>query len=239
MDILARVTIPKDSGLPEDSAINTLAYAFVGTPGSGDFADLATAIYGFYWDDVGGVGETVLNYLSEDVRTGASSSWLIEFYEIEHPFVNLGSPLASVGDDSPAQVVANSYNLPDEMAICLSFGASHLTVDESTPGGAPGPIGDTHPRARRRGRIYVGPLNAGVSDGAGANPRPSTGFRDDVTIAARERLAQEADAAGFTWSVWSRADDILRPVTTVWIDNAFDVQRRRGLAPTDRTTLTV
>jgi hypothetical protein len=49
------------------------------------------------------------------------------------------------------------------------------------------------------------------------------------------KAAVNALAGNNDWCVWSVADQIAVPVANGWIDNAFDVQRRRGVDYTSRT----
>jgi hypothetical protein len=110
--------------------------------------------------------------------------------------------------------------LPPELAICVSFRAALASGVNA---------------ARRRGRVYIGPLSDNAREGGG-DPQ--------VASAARIALAQDADdlltasnaSADWSWGVYSRTDGILRPVVAGWVDDAFDVQRRRGLEPTTRST---
>lgn len=108
--------------------------------------------------------------------------------------------------------------LPDEIAVCLSFQGSRQAG---------------FPQARRRGRLYIGPLDTTAATGN----RPSTGLLTAMSTAA-QTLAAAVDAIGGSsaWAVYSPTEGASTVVTDGWIDNAFDVQRRRGVLPTSRTT---
>jgi len=114
--------------------------------------------------------------------------------------------------------------MPSEVATCLSFQGVTITGQ---------------PQRRRRGRIYLGPLNStalGIGTDAG---RVSATLRTGMTTAA-DTLANSIMGLGAArWGVWSGTDSALVNVDNGWIDNAFDTQRRRGLADTARTTFTV
>lgn len=100
---------------------------------------------------------------------------------------------------------------PSELACCLSY----ATVDDvasSTP--------------RRRGRIYVGPL-AGSFCSA---DRPSASLRTAVR-GLGVGLADAGNAGNSTWLMYSVADATYEKIESIWTDDAWDVQRRRGLAP--------
>lgn len=240
MDVLARITIQKDSLNPEDAIVNTLAYNRTGDPDDADFDNLRDHIADFYNVAPAAAIDPISEYLSGTVLTSASEDHMIEFYEIAHPFVNLGSPIAVREFAIPTVTLDSTVNLPDEVASCLSFHAGLGTQPEVTPLPPTGPEGDVHPRARRRGRIFIGPLNATATDtGSAVIPRPSDVFRADVVKSAAEHLSADAAVDGWLWSVWSRADDILRFVVGGWVDDAWDTQRRRGVSATTRTTFTV
>jgi hypothetical protein len=107
--------------------------------------------------------------------------------------------------------------LPDELAVCLSF---------------QGVKGAGFPQARRRGRTYLGPLNTT----AATSNRPATALLSNMASQAINiKAAVNALAGNNDWCVWSVADQIAVPVANGWIDNAFDVQRRRGVDYTSRT----
>jgi hypothetical protein len=85
---------------------------------------------------------------------------------------------------------------------------------------------------RKRGRHYLGPLSAGVSDGA-ASPRPAS----NILAAIADRAKNVAQTTqNVTWVQVSQAASMASVVTNGWVDNAFDTQRRRGNPPSARTT---
>ena len=110
--------------------------------------------------------------------------------------------------------------LPEEVAFCVSFQAAAASGS---------------PQARRRGRIYVGPLGANAGGNGSAANRPVAAFMTAVANAADSVLEASKAASAWNWNVYSEADGLGRPVNNGWVDNAFDTQRRRGLAPTTRT----
>jgi hypothetical protein len=88
--------------------------------------------------------------------------------------------------------------------------------------------------ARRRGRIYIGPLTTEVVTAAvTGDARPQALLLTTLTQAGK-RLA---DRLEFEWSVYSRSSGIVAPIAELWADNAFDTQRRRGAKATSRVTL--
>lgn len=107
--------------------------------------------------------------------------------------------------------------LPSECSVCVSFQGVRTSGE---------------PQARRRGRVYIGPLAqimASTSD-----PRPSTAALDLFETAAQDLLDTSLASSTFRWSVYSVADGALVHIDNGWIDNTFDTQRRRGIASTAR-----
>jgi hypothetical protein len=124
----------------------------------------------------------------------------------------------------------SSQDLPSECAICLSFHGDTTGLATDVPGGAPGPRGDTHPAARVRGRIFIGPLNQHVQS-SGSPTRVSATVLGDIVGSA-----MALHTAMPSWSVWSRKNANTKLVTGGFVDNAFDTQRRRGEKASGRQT---
>lgn len=102
---------------------------------------------------------------------------------------------------------------PRELALCLSFYSQR---------NAP----------RTRGRLYL-PVPVILSGGvSGARP----GLTITQQAAALVPLLTGLGGADIDWSIWSRTDQTPRAVTHWFIDDEWDVQRRRGLRSSYRTT---
>lgn len=135
---------------------------------------------------------------------------------------------------------ATGEELPREVACVMTYHADLTGVSETVSGGAPGPTGDTRPKARRRGRLYLGPLTSQASTGTTPS-RPNSSFRSLVNLQATT-LHLEIPAGSLDLLRWavlspSRSTDALEDpqadeVTGGWVDDAWDTQRRRGV---DRT----
>jgi hypothetical protein len=145
-----------------------------------------------------------------------------------------------VGRSSTA---ATGDNLPSEVAVCLSY--------KNTASG-------NIPPAQRRGRVFFGPLGKGsfeTADEAVTDiPRPPAQFRTNLLQAG---IALSNNVAGGQWVIYHRPrkerPETPRPgrttlpflaalpgavhaITDLWVDNAFDTQRRRGERATSRVT---
>lgn len=122
----------------------------------------------------------------------------------EGTFIVSGSPAAGT-------------SLP-EASICMSYQGSKIS-------GAS--------QARRRGRLYLGPLgNNAISTTSG---KVASGAVTAVQSAAQTLL----DASGlgdWTWVLYSRTNGASVLIDNGWIDNAPDIQRRRGVDYDSRVT---
>jgi len=151
-------------------------------------------------------------YLSPTIAT---SGHQIKWYDLPGP----GQPNYPFDETTFGLGAAPSGTaLPDELAVCLSFQGVRVAGQ---------------PQARRRGRIYFGP----VDQTAQTANRPSAGILTALaTAAVTFQTDIQAAATGADWVIWSVANQSAVPVVDGWIDNAFDVQRRRGVEATSRTT---
>jgi hypothetical protein len=96
-----------------------------------------------------------------------------------------------------------------EVSLCLSFYA-------------------THNRPRRRGRVYA----PGPCLGTAPTLRPTTTHM--TKVAGLAPIFQDLGGLDVDWSVYSAADNDANPVTHWYVDDEWDIQRRRGLRPTTR-----
>jgi hypothetical protein len=111
-----------------------------------------------------------------------------------------------------------SSTSPPEVCCCLSFqGDKESGVSQ----------------ARKRGRIYFGPIDTQYISNTG---RPETALINALVSAGDALLTESVAATGWTWCVFSASTGDSFPVTNGWVDNEFDTQRRRGRLATARTT---
>lgn len=222
------------SGLARDQVVNTFHFNADDNEAA---AELITAqVKNFYNQAIPATGATVGRHLSSQLL-----GLTVKLYDVT--VEPSGAPFAVSSESALPARLGGGIDLPEEVAICLSF--------EGTP--EAGLI-----QTRRRGRIYLGPFNQSVFGGeAGVVQRPSP----DVLAtfrAAGARLATSVDALA-EWVVYSRPYEgrgvivregrpnlpaiAARPGTTVnidrvWTDNDWDTQRRRGMRATAKTFLT-
>ena len=189
----------------------------------GNPADAVTNTFHFDVSDAGGTstGDIAagLDTLYATARDAFGSS--ADLLEARYKMYDLtdSEPRAPIYDEAAGIGLAagGGESLPPELSICLSFQGARIS------GLA---------QSRRRGRVYLGPIGIGSSvDGV---PSPSTcGLLMDAGIAL---LAASTATATYTWVVWSPTTQTAIAVTDGWVDNAYDVQRRRGFVPTLRNT---
>lgn len=210
--IFCQVTLPARSLLPEDNAINT--FSFTGVAPVEDQAGIALdRLRDFYNEAAGTATQPIKNYFAPTHNPG---NMRIKVYDYDDPEPRTPILDESLGVTSPSPVA--TQNLPSEVALCTSFSA---------------PPQSGEPQARRRGRIFLGPLNTGA--GAGNNDqysRPVGAFITTVVQACKE-LSSEAPI-GAQWAVYSRRNQSFVLVDRGWVDNAWDTQRRRGVNRTAR-----
>lgn len=217
--IRAQVVLQGATGLPDDQYVNT--FTFVCSDGE-DYLDQIEATLQNAYDEV------TEFYSSEVSRSGA----LIKFYDLEIAPPNVPLDTRALTINAKASGAAD---LPSEVALCVSF---------------KGPAVAGQNPARSRGRVYLGPWAfAGVTDWS----RPDSGMIA-VAVAFGDAIMTGcgfADAIA-CWAVLSPTNAggwlipgesgppnfaaAVVPAFDGWVDNAWDTQRRRGLAPTSRTT---
>lgn len=225
---LVKVTFQLTGALSEDNFSNDFAF-------DGDANDPVAFDAMFdnlvdFYNQSGPVGaNSITQRMATEVLRTADAA-LVEAYDIQAHLdgSSIGSPVASRNFTPDAAVETTS--LPQEVSLCLSFRGNYGGVDEIDPEAPPGPAGDLHPRARRRGRVYLGPWNALQND----DGRPLASLQQCIADAAFRLEDTSGPGGAGNWCVWSRKNVALYPVTTAHVDNAWDTQRRRGRAATSR-----
>jgi hypothetical protein len=243
--VLATVKVPGLDGMPKDTSVNNWCF---GWTGGGAAIDLASAIQ---------VALTTF-YSAIHVDLSGHHDWAHTGLEIFDISAHLnGSPHGSpiyVGTLAPTPP-ADVNGLPNGCSVCLSFhcdygsDAESAGVTSAIPSdaravkeGAPAThTGRARPRARDRGRVFIGPLDMGTVDnttGLTGQARPGGTTIDRVRHAAYALLIDAAIAAlsGY-WGVWSRRNATVKAITGGNVSNSFTYQRGREIAPTSRLAI--
>lgn len=215
----AQITTALDSGIPEDSVVNTLYFDDDDDPLAGP-EDTA----GWIFDMV----ETFMNAAGGAVYgSNVGSGRVVRLYDMADP-----EPRVPIFTQGQAVASSAETSFPNEVAVCASFSAA---------------IGSGDIPARKRGRIYLGPVKQSVGVMVGSQ------LRIDPDVQSAIVDAMETMAAGFLHPAspgfrlrWATYSPTIHAASTVgaafndvvsgWVDDAFDTQRRRGGDPTSRTT---
>lgn len=209
-----QVKIPRDNGITADIVTNTWYFRHDADSAvdTSNATDLVNALEGFY-DDMNSWFSSVL----------ASP---IDFFVFDMADTEPRVPVLSEG---MVWTPPSAASLPAELAICLSFKAA------ASSGQNP---------ARRRGRVYLGPLAyaASATSESGGDYRVASAFLSAIDNFYID-MTTAAVADGWTHCVYSPTTHnesslalSFFEVTTAWVDNAFDIQRRRGSRATSRVT---
>jgi len=185
-----------------------------------------TAVNTWHADDIGGQGAvadlaTDIGAFYGDIvsiypDSVAQNNHVIKVYELADAEPRI--PVLETTFNFPT--VPNGDPLPHQVAICLS--AQGVRISGTN-------------QASRRGRLYLGPLDSGRVDSEG---RVGAGTATLLQGAAQD-LGTALTADSWDWVIWSPTLSEAAIVTNGWIDDTFDIQRRRQRTPLSRTTFTI
>lgn len=211
-----QVKAPYFTNVPEDVITNVWHWVWDGgsDPTTGQCDSLKDALMGFY--------EAIFNSTTNAGLAPwvKATGWSIKMYDLAQPKPRVPYYTAT---DTFAGSSATTSAIAPEVALCVSYQADY--------------INGVNPQSQR-GRIYVGGIGTGVTNGTGsAFPVPGTTLINNACAAA-STLAAGPIATNWHWVIWSRKLGVYWTVTKGWVDNAFDTQRRRGQKATARTLWT-
>lgn len=249
MDTLARIELPAKSGLAPDTVVNDFVIAQLDSERTaGELASAITALAAFYNADQG-AGARLSGFIGPS-RSRAANACHIKLYEFDifDPEAGMGSPYAADVFTLGAGSVATG--VPEECACVVTIrGDGWNTALVERADGADEDTKRDRPRQRHTGRIYFGPLgtNAYATDATTGVTRLGIygdGALGDTLVKAIKKLDQDLRAIGTDpvhphLGIYSRKDGNVRAVVRSEVDDAFDIQRRRGPAATGRVTLDV
>lgn len=226
-DVLTIATLAHVDGINADAVQNSFCFRTLGSsPTSTDLTAIETAVKNFYNAVPTGFGP-IAESLSSSLSRVANLCTL-KHYDITGRLGvgdDHGSPIQQVNWTLGPKLTGTIADLPAEMSIVCSFRADWGTTPEFGPELGPGG-GHVRPRARKRGRIYIGPLHVNVmtQDTTTKRVKLATFIMNGFTQA----MKQLRDDSATEWRVWSRVDAATYPVVSGWVDDAFDSTRRRG-----------
>lgn len=138
---------------------------------------------------------------------------------------NMGDPepRTPIGEVTVGLTLGGSAAYPSDVAICLSYRSAY-------PSGVN--------RARRRGRVYLGPVLAAVATPvAGQGQRVAPAVISTILTAAQGLADQQVTP--LLWAMYSETDNQAWPIEEASIDNGFDTRRSRDNRATTRTAVAV
>src|SRR5687767_10337010 len=105
--VRAQVSIPKDSGLPEDAVVNTFHFATSSPPTVAELDNIETALLDFYMGAGAEYGSvTLCSFMSRNLNSPAT----VKYYNLADP-----TPRVPLRTDTLAMVFpATDNGLPDE-----------------------------------------------------------------------------------------------------------------------------
>jgi hypothetical protein len=205
-----------------DVSVNTWFFNWlgVGEPAGADWDHLLEVMQPFY-NAVHSPGINRLAYYMSTRLNRDAGAVLFESYKLPPTPGPTGPPVYSSPMTLAAPGSTTAANLPNQLAVCLSYFSDMTGISEHT--------GTTRPRSRHRGRVFLGPWSslalAGVLSGGVEHIAPAL---IQGVQGAGEFLGGAVDAVGFHWAQFSRVDWVGRRVIGGWCDDRWDVQRRRA-----------
>lgn len=207
---IAQVALHRQGNLPEDDVVNTWHFEN-DSDAFGDTEELKSRLQTFY---------AALASKWAGTLIGTAT---VKIYDYDEAKPRVPVRTDNIGFGKLAD------SMPNEVCVCLSMSAAVVSGEA---------------KASRRGRVFLGPFgrNVAVTSTGASDARPDLETRTLILDSA-EALAR--GAAG-TWRLavfspttllkTSSDDQAWNDVVDLWVDDAFDIQRRRGARPTMRDT---
>lgn len=211
-----QVVIPTTGGVPDDSVSNT--FYFDGDDGNSE-EDYYTVARQMVVDFYGAIDGVLFPNTVDSPAT-------MKMYDMR----DATPRIPKFTDTFPITPTA-SDPFPSEVALCASFRAAQVSGV---------------PAARRRGRLYIGPITIIRGTIIDGQSRPdSTAMTTLATACANLEDGGAMNVGSMKWAVYSptthlatNVDDAFNDVLDGWVDNAWDTQRRRGCDASARTLFT-
>jgi hypothetical protein len=211
----ATAKLPYSAGLAGDLAENTFWFARHEATGYGE--DQYSEAYG-----------RVVNFYNGGIESDGVHSALAEYIDRSLTSVRICTVDTATGHEDTGSIadipfaldpVGTGTALPAEVALCLSYKASSVSGV---------------PAQRRKGRIYIGPLDGTFAGSVGLGySTPNVEITTLLQEAGKEMIA---GLVTLDWVVYSRTNADAYIIDAGWVDNEWDTQRRRGREATFRST---
>lgn len=203
------VTFQGSSLLPEDQYVNSFHFDSVEPVIITDYDNVRDMLRDFYNLIPSPGTSSIASFMSNRIQTAVTvRAYALEDEKPRAPRYESTFNLATRATADP---------MPEEVSLVLSFERPRVSGV---------------PQSRRRNRVYLGPFAESAND---VNARPASQLRITMARAARDMLDASNASVRWTWEVFSPTYEEHGPVRGGWVDNAWDTQRRRGQASTERT----
>lgn len=237
-DILVTTTLPAENGKTEDAVVNSFAIRMTGaTPA--EAAAVAIPAVEAFWESIPPTQGSPLGAFIGATQERSAEMCIARAYDITTHLDGSphGSPVAEDAFSLPAALNAET-GVAQVAGVITLRARAFSDVQVEIPGGPGDPAPTVRPRARRTGRLYIGPLTTpALVFGAGVPARLSAGFRANAVHSA-EMLQDTLEALGAVWCVWSRAGGTLHAVIRAECDDSPDVIRSRKVDQSARDVRT-
>lgn len=210
--IRAQVRFTRDTGVEADVITNTWHFDAGSGTLSAAVADVHTALTSFY---------NAIDVYMPTNQIGTTAE--VRYYDMSD-----AEPRVPVDTETIALSTTAGESLPAECAIAMSFqGATGSGVN----------------MRRRRGRLYLGPVVLSAATTLSGRVAVASAARSAIATAA-QAVKNYAGSTDLAWAIFSPTtlaetsdlDQAFEDVVSGWIDDEFDIQRRRGTIATTRTT---
>lgn len=203
------MSLVSQTGLPEDAAMNVWHFNTAESDVVAQADQIEIALDVFY--------SAISSIYSANTITGVINTKYFDLLDVPPrvPILESSITIGSLGTGDA---------LPTECAITMSYQA----LPESGIN-----------QRRRRGRLFLGPLDGGVASTAAGVVKIGTAVLETIAAAALA-LQETGSVLDWQWIVFSPTTAGAPPwtlgelnsasalVDNGWVDNAFDTQRRRG-----------
>jgi hypothetical protein len=209
----------------QSSAIsNTFCFKYTGsgTPTFLNDIDVMDQVKNFYNTGYSANPALATQFGPQFPRGANDSEVAVYAIDVADPHHYFGSPVAT--SFFTLGGAAGGTPLPNECAVVMSFRANY--------GSDPEHSGSMRPRASDRGRVYLGPFGTSqiltVSPPTGGTIATITAALHGAITRALQHLHDDAASVNWQWSVWSRREQLFKPVADYALDDLWDTQRRRS-----------
>lgn len=199
-----------DTGISRDNISNTFHFRYEGNHSPPDDTDnVLDMIEDLYCEAADPSSHPLGWWINSTIKRAAR----LQIYDLSDPLPRAPIAEREITIGGPG----GGNKLPAEVALTCSFQGDRLSGES---------------QSRRRGRIFLGPLNVTGTD----MTIPGSTMIESINMQFNELCDAAAASVMWEWVVYSPTGDTTAVVKNGWVDNAWDTQRRRGPRATTRTS---